>query len=348
MIRENIALISSLIESRVGTVIQLGQKGEMTFTLTKEIKALFSDLPEDIKIKNGNGNHHELPTAEEIQQRRHDAVRWLQPIYELYKNSEYKHPNESVDMLITVMYEMDESVMGNHLIPFLLSEPRKKVQAKRYQDPTLDVRWIAPREMVRNIEARAAQETTTREEQTFEPVVIFEEDAQQDDTEQMLLVSEETQTVISDTGESIDVSDYMGGDSVSEYALDDHTEKENPIEQRDPEVREKLQEDLEKVVASVRTSQATTLQISAGLGIHVHIVNKIAEAFKLKKVGKKERYNLYDRVGMMLIEYGRETFGKRSRSTYRPNEIEALKHMAIEIHTAWEEEQAKLQEDSQS
>lgn len=319
-VRENVALIAALMQNRVGTIIQLDQNANMVFELTDEIEELFEILPVGVRIKNGNGKPHALPTTDEIKQRRRDAVLWLKPIYELYKNSEYQHPNEHVDTLITVMYVLDESVMGNHLIPFLLAEPEEKIETKKYQEPKLKIIWRAPTEMLKNIQSWQAARPQEPEESVVE--VVFAQNLQMLEEESVLLaeLSKEPEVLVQNNYEPIPPRI-----------------KENPIEKRDPEVKKKLQADLEDVVAKLHTEDSTVVQISAAIGLHVKSVGRIVKALKLKPSGKKAGKLLYDRIGATMVEYAREYDVKKL--PLRPDEIEALKHLAIALYKEWEDQE---------
>ncbi|MBI4084537.1 MAG: winged helix-turn-helix domain-containing protein [Candidatus Levybacteria bacterium] len=353
--REKAALVASLMQSRVGTFIQLTGNSAMEFSLTGEIGKLFEAMEAGVRIRNEND---QPLTPAEMKAKRHEAVVWLRAIYEKYTSSDYSHPNEHVDNLIITLHLMDESTMGGHLLSFLLAEPTKKlVTDRRYQQPKIVWEWHAPAEMIRNIRAREeAERQRVRQQQPIEAETVV--DFQPANVPQFPDITSEASPKPGTATVYVDPTtyDYMSDpdtlariaalsapievrDVPESNALTDKSDNDKMIVRgrekllkRDPNIEEKLKRDLQTALKNVRVFPATSMHISNGLRLDVVIVNKIIDALGLKSAGKKDRFYTYDEVGVALIEYTREYFGMKRKTAFLPEELEALKHLAIDLY----------------
>lgn len=334
-IREKIALVAALIQSKVGTTIQLHRTLEMQFSLTNETYELFEQIFNEIPTT----EMYTLPKESEIKKKRLEALAWFAPIYEQYQHPDFVHDNEDVDILAMIMYEIDESQMGNHLLEFL-STPEVTNDANGNKVR----RWDAPKEMLQNIRAfeqkqhHRVQENLTQRDELLTPDIISEENIIFPTSHES--VSEEPTRVQDD-----DVKPEKEISSEGPQAIQPE-ERINPIEKKDPDVRTKLEEDLAHVVSRLKTNQSTVVQISSALNIHVKNVQKIIDQFKLKVQDRKRGIPLYDTVGAIIIEYGKDL--DLRKNSLRPDEIEGLKHLAIEIHANWLEEERIRKEAARS
>lgn len=368
MEREKAALVASLMQSRVGTSIRLTEGREMKFSLTPEMDKLFEAMEVGIRIRNGSGQYL---TPLEMKAKRHEAVVWLESIYDQYRTSDYSHPNEHVDNLIVAMHEMDESAMGGHLLLFLLAEPTKKVVTDRtYQQPKTVWEWHAPAEMVRNIQAREAAERQRVQQQPIEAETVV--DFQPSNVPQspdltgefspkpgtaIVCVDPATYDYMSDpealariaalsANRSTDVFEatviHTNAAVLEDLEIPERVRRK--LLERDSEIETRLQKDLEIVLNNITAFPASPVQISTGLNLHIRIVNKIIDALGIKSLQKRGikvdddlgRIPFYDEVGALLVQYGRKYFGMKKTTTFLPDEVESLKHWAIKIHKAYQ------------
>jgi hypothetical protein len=151
-------------------------------------------------------------------------------------------------------------------------------------------------------------------------------------------------------GETSDSPNHIATEAARPQALAtqdvifQNKETKNPMEKRDPNIRNELRNRLERVSEIIKIPNSMAYQISAGLGIHVQIVNKIINSLDLATFGTKSGRPLYDLIGITMIQYCKDNaIGIAGKNNLTKQEIEDLKHIMVEVFAEWETDKIEVE-----